>query len=189
MRRPIPFRISIVLSALAVLASVSLAHAANGDVRGSRDYPGIERFAGSVITGYEARESDRTRLQTAPFKNGDATGDLRPEGRVTRVAYRIDPGPSMLQVAQSFEAQFAQAGYETVFACEAEVCGGVHFSMGIDVLYAPFMWVNGVNYHYFAGRRTGDDGAETWATVLVSHHGEVVTAQLVVTEVAAPAAQ
>ncbi len=189
MRRPIPFVVSVMLSALTVLAGASCAMAANGDIRGSRDYPGIERFAGSVITGYEAKDFDRTRVQMAPFRNGDATADLRPEGRVTRVAYRIGPGPSMLEVAQSFEAQLTQAGYETVFACDAEVCGGVHFSMGIDVLYVPFMWVNGVNYHYFAGRKTGDNGTETWATVLVSHHLETTTAQLVVTEVGTPAAQ
>ena len=72
-----------------------------------------------------------------------------------------------------------------MFACDAEVCGGTFFSQGLDVLFIPEMWVNGVNYHYLVGRKAGDKGGETWATVLVSHHEDYVTAQLVVTEAAA----
>ena len=184
MRRPIPLLVSVLLPALAALAGV--AQAANGDIRGARDYPGIERFAGSVITGYDAKDSDRTRLQTAPFKNGNATGDMRPEGRVTRIAYRTDPGPSIREVYSAFETQLANAGYETVFTCDADACGRVHFSQGLDVLFVPFMWVDGLNYLYLVGRKSGADG-ETWATVLVSHHFNTVTAQLVVTEVGASA--
>jgi len=185
MRRPIPLLVSVMLSALAAAAGV--AQAANGDIHGARDYPGIERFAGSVITGYDAKDFDRTRLQTAPFVLGDATGDMRPEGRVTRIAYRTDPGPSIREVYSAFETQLAKAGYETVFACDADACGRVHFSQGLDVLFVPSMWVDGLNYLYFVGRKSGADGGETWATVLVSHHFNTVTAQLVVTEVGAGA--
>ena len=115
MRRPIFFPIAMML---VLLAGISIAHAADGDVPGSSDYPGIQRFAGSVITGYEAKDFDRTRLQTAPFVNGDATGDKRPQGRVTRIAYRTGPGPSIPAVAQSFASELTKAGYETVFTCE-----------------------------------------------------------------------
>ncbi len=184
MRRPIPFLISVMLSILAALAGVSAARAADGDVAGAHDYPGIQRFAGSVITGYDTKDNAATRLQMAPYKNGDATDDRRPQGRVTRIAYRTGPGPTMLDVLHSFEAQLTAAGYETVFTCDAPTCGGVSFSQGVDVLYMPRMWVNGVNYRYLVGRKSGG-GAETWAAVLVSHHADTVTAQLVVTEVSA----
>ena len=187
MRRPIPILVSILLSALAAVAGIALAQAANGDLPGASDYPGVARFTGSVITGYDARDSARTRIQTAPFALGDATGDFRPEGRVTRIAYRTTPGPSMEDVLHHFESELAGAGYQTVFTCETDACGRIPFSQGVDVLYVPFMWVDGVNYHYFVGRKTGDNGTETWASVLVSHHANYVTAQLVVTEVDASA--
>ncbi len=186
MRRPIVYSISLML---ATLAGASQAPAADGDLPGASDYPGIERFTGSIITGYDARDFDATRLQTAPFQNGNATGDKRPEGRVTRIAYRTRPGPSIPEVAQSFETELAEAGYETVFTCNAEDCGGTFFSQAVDALFVPQMWVNGVNYRYVVGRKEGDDGAETWATVLVSHHADFVTAQLVVTEVGAATGQ
>ena len=40
------------------------------DVAGARDYPGIGRFGGSVITGYQVKDFDATRMQAAPFKDG-----------------------------------------------------------------------------------------------------------------------
>ena len=177
--------ISLLLPAvLAGLLSVPHADAAPGDVAGASDYPGIARFSGSVITGYEAKDFDRTRLQTAPFALGDATADHRPEGRVTRIAYRTPPGPTMDEVLAAFAAQLTQAGYETVFACASETCGGIAFSQGVDVFFFPRMWVDGVAYHYLVGHKQVA-GGETWATVLVSHHGRTVTTQLVVTEVGA----
>lgn len=183
MRRP-AFIIAL-LCIVPVLAGSAMAHAAEGDLPGSRDYPGIARFTGSVITGYDADESSATRLQTAPYVLGDATGDRRLQGRVTRIAYRTGPGFSMQQVMSAFAAELARAGYQTVFSCDADACGRIAFSLGIDVLVVPQMWVDGLAYYYLVGRKGGDAGAETWATVLISHHTNTVTAQLVVTEVAA----
>ncbi len=185
MRRPIPLLVSAMLAALAVLLSVSFADAADGDVPGSRDYPGIGRFAGSTITGYDAKDFDATRLQTAAFQDGKATAEQRPEGRVTRIAYRTGVGSSMVEVARNFETQLAGAGYETAFTCDTDACGGIPFSEALDVLPVPQMWVDGFNYHYFVGRKAGENGAITWATVLVSQNNDDITTQLVVTEVGA----
>ena len=185
MRRAISFPVSMMVAALVALASVSLARAADGDVPGSRDYPGIGRFAGSIITGYDAKDFDATRLQSAAFKDDKATGEQRPEGRVTRIAYRTGPGPSMLEVARNFETQITGAGFETVFTCDTDACGGIPFSEALDILPVPEMWVDGFNYHYFVGRKTGDNGSVTWATVVTSQNNDDITTELVVTEVGA----
>ncbi len=170
---------------LALAASAPFARAADGDVEGSHDYPGIGRFAGSVITGYDAKDFDATRLQTAPFKDGQPTGEKRPEGKVTRIAYRTGAGPSILEVSRNFETQLAKAGFETLLACNVDDCGGIPFSEALDVLPMPQMWVDGFNYRYFAGHKAGENGAETYATVLVSQNNDEITAELVVTEVGA----
>ncbi len=170
---------------LALAASAPFARAADGDVEGSHDYPGIGRFAGSVITGYDAKDFDATRLQTAPFKDGQPTGEKRPEGKVTRIAYRTGAGPSILEVSRNFETQLAKAGFETLLACNVDDCGGIPFSEALDVLPVPQMWVDGFNYRYFAGHKAGENGAETYATVLVSQNNDEITAELVVTEVGA----
>lgn len=171
------------VAALAVLfglaASLPHAHAQQRDVAGSRDYPGIGRFGGSIITGYQVKDFDAARLQAAAFKDGKATDERRPEGRVTRIAYRTKAGPSIIEVMRNFEAQLAKAGFETLLACETDACGGIPFSEALDALPMPQMWVDGFDYRYLATRKA-DGARETFATVLVSKTNDEIAAQLVV---------
>lgn len=155
-----------------------------GDVAGARDFPGIGRFAGSVITGYVAKDFDAVRLQAAPFKDGKATDERRLEGRITRIAYRTAPGPSILEVSRNFENQLAKAGFETLLACDTDPCGAIPFTEAIDLLPVPQMWVDGFDYRYFAGRKA-TDGREIYASVLVSQNNQQITAQLTIAELGA----
>lgn len=160
------------------------AQAQQRDVAGSRDFPGIGRFAGSTITGYQVKDFDATRLQAAPFKDGKAADERKPEGRVIRIAYRTRPGPSIVEVSRNFETQLAKAGFETLTVCDTDACGGIPFSEALDGLPAPQMWVDGFNFHYYAGRKT-EGARETYAALLVSKNNDDVTAQLIVTQVGA----
>ncbi len=177
MHRPRIALITIALPALVLLAATALA--ASGDVRGAKDYPGIGRFGGSVITGYQAKDFDAVKLQAAPFKSGKPADARRLEGRVTRIAYRTGAGPSILEVARNFETQLDKAGFETLLACETDACGGIPFTEAVDVMPIPQMWVDGFNYRYYAGRKS-DGGKETYATLLVSENNKQIFAQLVV---------
>ena len=77
------FRPILLLLALS-LGAVTNATAQTRDVAGARDYPGIGRFAGSVITGYQVKDFDAARMQGAAFKDGQLTDARRLEGRVNR---------------------------------------------------------------------------------------------------------
>jgi OOP family OmpA-OmpF porin len=173
---------ALVLAFSLVGTSGALAQAR--DLPGARDYPGIGRFAGSVITGYQVKDFDAARVQAAPFKEGRPADERRVEGRVTRLAYRSSPGPSILEVARNFETQLAKAGFDTLVVCESEACGGIPFTEAIDTLPIPQMWIDGFNYRYYAGRRA-EGGRETFASVLVSKSNDEVYAQLLVAVVGA----
>ena len=173
----------VLLIVLSVLQG-SGALAQQRDVAGARDYPGIGRFAGSVITGYQVKDFDATRLQAAPFENGKSTNERRPEGHITRIAYRTNPGPSILEVSRNFESQLTRAGFETLVACDTDVCGGIPFTELIDALPIPQMWVDGFNYRYYAGRKA-EGKRETYVTVLVSKNNDEIYAQLVVAVIGA----
>jgi outer membrane protein OmpA-like peptidoglycan-associated protein len=173
----------IALTLLAVAAPLG-AQAQTRDVAGARDYPGIGRFGGSVITGYVVKDFDATRLQAAPFKDGKAADERKPEGRITRIAYRTRPGPSIIEVSRNFETQLATAGFETLTVCDTDACGGIPFSEAVDALPALEMWIDGFNFHYYAGRKA-EGGRETYATVIVSKNNDDVTAQLIVAQVGA----
>lgn len=184
MRRSIIAPLSFLILLAPFLGGLVVAHAASGDVAGSKDFPGIGRFAASIISGYEVKDFDATRLQASPFKDGKATGELRPEGRITRIAYKTGPGPSIIEVSRNFETQIKKAGFETLLACITDECGGIPFAEALDALPIPQMWVDGFDYRYYAGRKASE-GGETYATVLVSKNNEEIYAQLVVAEVGA----
>jgi outer membrane protein OmpA-like peptidoglycan-associated protein len=169
---------------LALLLALSFltpapAAAQSRDIAGAKDFPGIGRFGGSVITGYQTKDFDAARIQAAPFKDGQPADARRLEGNVTRIAYRTKPGPSILEVSRNFETQLAKAGFETLLACDTDACGGIPFSEAIEALPVPEMWVDGFNYHYFSGRRN-EGGRETYASVIVSENNREITAQLTV---------
>ena len=159
---------------LALSCPMTDAAAQTRDVAGAKDFPGIGRFGGSVITGYQVKDFDAARMQAAPFKDGQPADGRRLEGRITRIAYRTNPGPSILEVSRNFETQLTKAGFETLLACDTDACGGIPFSEAIEALPIPQMWVDGFNYHYFAGRKT-DGGRETYASVVVSENNREIT--------------
>jgi outer membrane protein OmpA-like peptidoglycan-associated protein len=169
--------LALLFSSSHLLSSGALAQ--RGDIAGARDVPGIGRFAASVITGYQVKDFDAARLQAAAFRDGKPVDARRLEGRITRIAYRTNPGPSILEVSRNFETQLAKAGFETLLACDTDECGGIPFAEGVDALPIPAMWIDGFNYRYFAGRKT-EAGRETYAAVLVSKNNDDIYTQLVV---------
>ena len=177
------WRSIIALLAFALLLAPSLItgnlNAQTRDVAGSRDYPGIGRFKGSIITGYRVKDFDAARFQAAPFKDGKPTDPRKLEGRITRIAYRTNPGPSILEVSRNFETQLEKAGFEKLISCDADECGGIPFAEAIDVLPIPMMWLDGFKFRYYAAKKA-DGGRETWASIAVSENNGHIHAQLVV---------
>jgi outer membrane protein OmpA-like peptidoglycan-associated protein len=186
MPMPLPRKLPVLLVLIPLLSALATttALAQTRDVAGARDFPGIGRFGGSVITGYVVKDFDAARMQAAAFKDGQPADARRLEGRITRIAYRTRPGPSILEVSRNFETQLAKAGFTTLLACDTDACGAIPFTEAVDVLPVPQMWVDGFNYHYYAGRKE-DGGRETFASVLVSQNNQEITAQLTVAELGA----
>jgi outer membrane protein OmpA-like peptidoglycan-associated protein len=182
------WRSIVALLAFALLLAPSLItgnlNAQTRDVAGSRDYPGIGRFKGSSITGYRVKDFDAARFQAAPFKDGKPADPRKLEGRITRIAYRTNPGPSILEVSRNFETQLEKAGFEKLISCDADDCGGIPFAEAIDVLPIPMMWLDGFKYHYYAAKKT-DGSRETWASIAVSENNGHIHAQLVMAVVGA----
>lgn len=168
-----------IIIAVSVLLGAGVAFSAEADFKGSKDYPGIGRFAGSAISGYEVKDFDETKIQTTVFKNEKATGQHRLEGRVTRIAYRTEEGPSIAEVFRNFEDQIVAAGYQTLVKCETDECGGIPFSGALDMLNVPMMWVDGFNFRYLSAQKDA-----TYLEVLVSENNARVFAELNVIETA-----
>lgn len=168
----------ITVAAIALLGTDIVA-AVEADVKGSKDYPGLGRFADSVITGYEVKDFDETKIQAAVFKDGKTSDQRKLEGRVTRIAYRAAEGPSIAEVFRNFENQVTGSGYQMLLKCETDECGAIPFIETLDLLNVPMMWVDGFDYRYLSAQKD-----KTFLEVVVSENNGRVFAELNVIETA-----
>lgn len=131
------------LTIIIFLFGINAANAA--DVAGSADHPLVPRYENSEIVAYQTEEFTDYRLMVARAKNYggldknlDATLPL--EGKVTRISYRAPADRSTLEVFRNYENALKAAGFETVFTCEKDACGGRNFNHAIAAgeLYSLF---------------------------------------------------
>lgn len=132
-------RLRLLAAGLLVLGGMGLADAA--DIRGARDPAGFnKRYPGAEIVRYQQRAFDLLSLLTGPvtYENQKAPPAIVVEGALTEISYAVPPGPSMLEVAKNYELALADAGFETLWSCEREDCGGALGYLGFytDRLYA-----------------------------------------------------
>jgi outer membrane protein OmpA-like peptidoglycan-associated protein len=155
---------------------------AASDLAGSADHPRIGRFEGAWIVAHDVRDFDAYTLPVGPIKN-KAGPSISLEGRAFRIAYRQDPGPSMLEVMRNFENRLVERGFEVIFQCDAKACGGYDFRYGIEILPIPQMDVDTSRFRYLAARAPGGEGTpETHVSVLVSNVNKQIRTQVIVVE-------
>lgn len=79
------------------------------------------------------------------------------EGRLERRAWRLDlPGRTTLELLAPLRAQLAAEGYQTIFECETEACGGFDFRFATEVLPEPDMHVDLGDFRFLsAGKGDG----------------------------------
>jgi OOP family OmpA-OmpF porin len=155
------------ISAVLMIGSVAAA-----DVQGSSDHPLIPRYEGSEIVKHDSEAFTDHRMLTAPAKayggldkNLDATILL--EGAVSRIAYRAPAERSTLEVIRNYEQALQAAGFETIFVCAGEECGGRNFNHAAS----PKSYYMGFGeYHaeqrYLAARLARPEG-DVYASVYV----------------------
>lgn len=115
------------------------------DIQGSKDHPLLPRYEGSEIIRYEQQAFTDYRLATAPVKkpggkDKNPESVLALEGKFTQIAYKMPEGRSSLEVFRNYEQAIKSAGFDPIFSCEREACGGRNFSLAVagDKLYSLF---------------------------------------------------
>lgn len=145
-----------VLAGVAALILASTAGAAEIDLGAPE---GAER------TTYLIRDGDRYELPIGPVRWNGAL--LEPvTGRTVWSAFRIPGGiVSPLDVMAGYQSRLEELGFETVFLCWTEACGGFDFRFGVAVLPAPDMRVDVRAFGQLSAMR---QDPEAYASVLVS---------------------
>lgn len=105
--------------------------------------------------------------------DGTAIPGVRATGVLSRTVFRT-PGrvASTLDLLAEMRAQVEAAGFEVIFQCDTDTCGGFDFRFGIDVVGEPEMHVDLGDFRFLSARRDREDGSPDYLMVLVSRSAE-----------------
>ncbi len=121
-------------------------------------------------------------MPIGPFADG-AIAHRHGEGRVERQVWQIGAaGITSLQIVAPVREALARQGFETLFECDTDTCGGFDFRFGIDVVPPPVMYVDLGSFYYLAAIR-GDE----LRAVLVSHSSRTGFVQITTLTRSSPA--
>jgi len=151
-----------VVVAAALAGTLAPAPARAADVPGSHDHPLVSRYAGSEIIGYDTRDFDEygllvRKVTKSGGKAANPEAAQRLEGRITRITYRVPPDRSTLEVFRNYQGAMAEAGFEVLFECADEACGGRSFNHAV----VPYDLTFGDNYddqRYEAAKLPREEG-------------------------------
>jgi len=100
------------------------------DVRGSSDYPLLERYPRAYIVNYKqlAEPDYRWALGALEKVDGVVTAEKeeRLKGQLTRISYRIPAGVTPTEAFEYMAGQLRTLGAQQRFNCEGRACGSSH---------------------------------------------------------------
>jgi outer membrane protein OmpA-like peptidoglycan-associated protein len=127
---------------------------------------------------YEERETGGTYDLPIGAHTGDAMPTIRTQGAVQTRAWRIGgTGLSSYQLLLNFRQQLIDEGYDILFECDEDTCGGFDFRFATPVVQEPEMHVDLGDYHFLSAHMPGDSGMFT--SVLVSRSASAGFIQIV----------
>jgi len=132
----------------------------------------------AVLTREEVDDADSYRLPVGAFADGRLPV-REVEGHVTRQAWRIEGTDiSTLRLLAPLRDQLRDAGYDILFDCASEECGGFDFRFATSVLPAPDMFVDLFDFRFLAAHKGNGNGID-YISFLVSVSGGAGYIQLV----------
>lgn len=142
---------------LCPLSLVPLSLSAQTDVEGSSDHPLVSRYTGASIIGYDTREFDEYLLLTGAVSGQGPSASEQLEGTVTEISYHVPEARSTLEVLRNYEQELTAAGFEIVFTCVNEECGGRAFNHAV-IEYRSGFAENYSDQRFIAARRSRAEG-------------------------------
>lgn len=135
---------------------------------------------GGERTAFQVQALDSYMLPTGPI--GRLAKLVTPvQGRLVWSAFRTTGEISARDVLAGYRSRLEEMGFEVLFACWTDACGGFDFRFGVTLLPAPAMRMDVQAFGQISARRADP---EAYASVLVSRvQGAVFTQTVAVTPV------
>lgn len=118
------------IAALAfALAAAVAAPATAADIKGAKDYPGINRYDGASIVVYSTQKFAHYALPLGPVDEIDASdkpvlaASKQASGALTRLSYVVPAGISSADVFENYENELAAKGYQVLYKADGGAIG------------------------------------------------------------------
>lgn len=126
----------------------------------------------------EEKKRGYYELPLGPFRNGDLPTE-RARGLLRQQSWSIEGQPgAVTEIVEALAIQLVEGGYELVFHCQTEDCGGFDFRFETQVMPPPDMFVDLSNFRFISARRNTDQGLEV-VGVMVSHTTSAAMVQVI----------
>jgi len=134
------------------------------DVSGSSDHVMVSRYEGSSIIDYDFREFDEYEILLGKVVHASGEPDNRKvesseilEGKATKISYYLPEDRSTLEVFRNYEDALKAAGFEILFTCSKNECGGRPFNHKV-VKYSGGFADNYSEQRFLAAKLPRDEG-------------------------------
>lgn len=134
--------------------------------------------ASAAMQTEELRPADSFALPVGAWANG-AIPNQTVEGDVSIRSWRIgSPSLTTLQILAPLRQQLSREGFEILFECRSDQCGGFDFRFGTEVVPAPAMFVDLADYRFLSARHKTASGPE-YIALLISRSARAGFLQVV----------
>lgn len=138
----------------------------------------LEFPGNAALTREEVEAIGSYAMPTGPWSE-EGMAVLTGEGEIRKQAWRIDAaGLTTLQMLRPLRDQLEAQGFEVLYQCHTEGCGGFDFRFSTPVLPAPDMHVDLGDFLFLGASRDGDAGTEL-VSLLASRSSQAGFVQLV----------
>ncbi|OIP86561.1 MAG: hypothetical protein AUK37_03000 [Rhodobacterales bacterium CG2_30_65_12] len=138
----------------------------------------INMPAGATLRTEQLEAAGSYLLPTGPWREGAGVPVTATSGKITRQAWRIGgTGLSSYQILVNLRAQLDEQGYDILFECHTQACGGFDFRYGTEVIGEPEMHVDLGDFQFLSATKAGD--AADAVSLLVSRSASAVFVQVV----------
>lgn len=122
--------LAVIACATAAVLALPNAFAADIDLAKVKDPALVSRFAGSKVIGYVQKDFEEFDLPMGKWAEIDGQARFEKvehvEGRVTRIAYEVPAGKSVLEVYRNYTDALSRSGVTTRFECAKTACGDTY---------------------------------------------------------------
>ncbi len=113
-------KVTLILAVVALMISTNLFAQRTTDIEGSKDYPLVSRFKGSIIEWYQVRNFDRYFILSL---KDNKISNYEINGKITRIQYSVGTEHSVFEILKSYENSLNNSEFEILTTLNDKNCG------------------------------------------------------------------